>query len=312
MFRAVWEQLPARRQAEPASPWGEGDPGLPAEIPPGSRCPMCAARLSATPTSGCGSPASCAPPTCLAGCWGRGRRRAEGQGVGSQGRGARLLTPALLLSLCSLEPGTSEPQASPLCKVGLGCAERLACLKDGNLFPRRECPLAGHGARPQEPGVPTAAKTRHRNASGRRALEPPGALVYGVAGESAEGRWSRRPPRVAWGQSTRTPGLAASRGVTACRPPLPSSSRGRAGAASGGRRTERPEGAWDPGRGRPRGVCQTAGPTERRARTGANRGKLRQRKAQERPSDPFPPQGRRRERRLSRDPRRLNLNSSSP
>lgn len=41
-------------------------------------------------------------------------------------------------------------------------------------------------------------------------------------------------------------------------------------------------------------------------------GKLRQRKAQKHPSDPFPPQGRRREGYLSRDPRRHNLNSSSP
>ncbi|XP_047689379.1 LIM domain-containing protein 2 isoform X2 [Prionailurus viverrinus] len=108
------------------------------------------------------------------------------------------------------------------------------------------------------------------------------------------------------------PGLAASRGWTACQQPRPPSSGGRMGAAPGGGRTPRPAGAWEPGPGRPRGVCQTSAPTEIRAGPRANRGKLRHLKAQGHSGYPFSPQGRRRERHLSRDPRRLNLNSSAP
>uniref|UniRef100_A0ABI7XD18 LIM zinc-binding domain-containing protein n=5 Tax=Felidae TaxID=9681 RepID=A0ABI7XD18_FELCA len=60
----------------------------------------------------------------------------------------------------------------------------------------------------------------------------------------------------------------------------------------------------------PRG--QTSAPTEIRAGPRANRGKLRHLKAQGHSGYPFSPQGRRRERHLSRDPRRFNLNSSAP
>lgn len=141
------------------------------------------------------------------------------------------------------------------------------------------------------------------------------------------------PPRPGRPQVTNTgalgpflrhpPGLRSEVVGTRARPQLPSSAAALRGCpwrredsvARGGVGAE--PGPWAGLRGRPHGIHQAAGPTERRARTvkpapsSANQGKLRHRKAQAQLGS-LPPQGPRRKLHLSRDPGNLNLNSSPP